>query len=295
MARLNWDGPPHNRQINFSRFLTTPVSQVAMLALGGKAGRPQHNRVQRDGISRADAVRVGRLIRRFRTDREFTQSDLAARLRWTPSVISRAEQGFGLTRERLGQLAAALNIQVTALTSGLVTNRLARRPAQKLARPRRRQNQPSRAPTPRTRTGWNKSKQLLRRPAPKRTPSKQIARRSQSTYPICGRCGLPQAPKSSSLPRCQGHHLKQGRAGVRRLALRRDNSASRQGPRGEVEQRTAQTQRGRNRTTRKPATEPALTKVPAPRTTEARGNTLGAIDAYGWARRNDFNSWRDRD
>lgn len=295
MARLNWNGPPHNRQINFSRLLTTPLSQVAMLASGGKAGRPQHNRLQREGISSADAVRVGRLIRRFRTDREFTQSDLATRLRWTPSGVSRAERGFGLTHERLGQVAAALNVQVTAFTSGLVNRRLARRPAQERARPRRRQNQPSRAPTPRTRTGWNKAKQLLRRPAPRRDPSKQIVRRSQTAYPICGRCGLPQAPKSSSLPRCQGHQLKHGGAGVRRVALRGDTSASRQGARGEVERRRAQTQRGRNRTTRKLATEAALTKGPASRTTDARGNTLGAIDAYSWARRNDFNSWRDRD
>jgi transcriptional regulator with XRE-family HTH domain len=110
-----------------------------MLGSGGKSRRGRLGS-RRDAMSKAEAARIGGVIRKFRTEREWTQADLAARLRCTPSAVGSAERGIGLTRERLGRLAAAFNVRITLLTAGSLDNHSA-----EVQRPqtfgRRRQNQ----------------------------------------------------------------------------------------------------------------------------------------------------------
>jgi transcriptional regulator with XRE-family HTH domain len=116
-----------------------PLSQVGMLGSGGKSRRGRLGS-RRDVMSKAEAARIGGVIRKFRTEREWTQADLAARLRCTPSAVGSAERGIGLTRERLGRLAAAFNVRLTLLTAGSLDNHSAEEQRRQTFG-RRRQNQ----------------------------------------------------------------------------------------------------------------------------------------------------------
>ncbi len=102
----------------------------------------------------------------------------------------------------------------------------------------------------------------------------------------------------------QSDFTRENPSGDRRGAGRRQSpkdkasEAQREAGVERVERQKTRIQACRERTA-KPATDITLTQAhvagPPARKADAHGNTLGEIDAYSWERRNDFNSWRDRD
>ena|ERR1700681_11299 len=166
MSKLRWDGLPHNRPINFSRWLVSPLSQVAALDSRKAKARRRQLRPHSDVISKPEAVRIGRAIRRLRTGMDLTQMDLAARLRWSPSAVGGAERGLGLTRRRVRRVAAVLNVRLEALTSA-----------------------PSTSATPQKRVGQNVD-------GPRRSQTRRTLRMGVRAQARPGRHGMD--PKSAS-------------------------------------------------------------------------------------------------
>ncbi len=117
VAKLNWTGPPHNREIHFSPWLTGPLTpaQVGSAKARGKKGRKANGRSSVSARFGPETVRIGLAIRRFRVESDLTQVDFARRLRWDESVVSRVEHGHGLTRERLRTLKEVFRLSLGPL------------------------------------------------------------------------------------------------------------------------------------------------------------------------------------